>query len=111
MVYVKSDDLLNQIALIQEFSMGTASVTEVARNLAEYVNRVAYRGERFTFTRGGKAVAELNPVRRGVPVREIPGILAALPRLTPAEAEAFGRDIDAAREELRTLELRDPWES
>lgn len=91
--------------------MRTASVTEVARNFAEYVNRVSYRGERFVLMRGGKPVAELGPVMRGVPIRDIPAIFAALPRLTPEEAEAFGRDIDAAREELRSHELRDPWES
>lgn len=111
MVYVKSDNVLDQIALIQEFSMRTASVTEVARNFAEYVNRVAYRGERFTLMRGGKAVAELAPVIRGVPIRDIPAIFASLPRLTPAEADEFARDLDAARAELGWEDMRDPWES
>lgn len=111
MVYVKSDNVLDQIRLIRENLMSNASVTDVARNFAEYVNRVAYRGERFTLIRGGKAMAELGPIKRGVPIREIPAIFASLPRLSPAEAEEFGRDIDAAREELRTLEIRDPWES
>lgn len=91
--------------------MRTASVTEVARNFAEYVNRVSYRGDRFVLVRGGKPVAELGPVTRGVPIRDIPDIFAGLPRLTPEEAEAFGRDMDAAREELWAEEPRDPWES
>lgn len=91
--------------------MRTASVTDVARNFAEYVNRVSYRGDRFILVRGGKPVAELGPVTRGVPIRDIPGIFAALPRLAPHEAEAFGRDLDAARDELNAVELRDPWES
>ncbi len=30
----------------------TCSVTEVARNFADYVNRVVYRGERFVLVRG-----------------------------------------------------------
>lgn len=107
----KSDNMLDRIYSIQEWEMPTASVTEVARNFADYVNRVSYRGDRFILVRGGKPVAELGPVTRGVPIRDIPAIFAALPRLTPEEAEAFGRDIDAAREELLSHELRDPWES
>lgn len=91
--------------------MRTASVTEVARNFADYVNRVSYLGERVILTRGGKPVAELGPVTRGVPIRDIPALFASLPRLTPEEAEEFGRDLDAAREELNRLEVRDPWES
>lgn len=91
--------------------MRTASVTEVARNFAEYVNRVSYRGERFVLMRGRKPVAELGPVSRGVPIRDVPAIFASLPGLTPAEAEAFGRDIDEARDELNALEPRDPWDS
>jgi len=109
MVFVKSDILLDQIALIQEFSMRTASVTEVARNFAEYVNRVAYRGERFTLMRGGKPVAELAPVTRGVPIRDIPALFASLPRLSPFEADEFARDLEAAREELGREHVRDPW--
>jgi antitoxin (DNA-binding transcriptional repressor) of toxin-antitoxin stability system len=111
MIYIKSDNVTDQIYSIQELHMRTASVTDVARNFSEYVNRVSYGGERFTLVKSGKAVAELRPVARGVPIRDIPGIFAALPRLTPAEAEAFGRDLDAARDELGALEVRDPWES
>lgn len=110
MIYVKSDNLLDQISRIQEQHMRTASVTEVARNFAEYVNRVAYRGERFTLMRGGKPMAELTPVARGVPIRDIAGIFASLPRLTPAEADEFARDLEAARAELGS-EVRDPWAS
>jgi antitoxin (DNA-binding transcriptional repressor) of toxin-antitoxin stability system len=111
MVIMKSDIVLDQIVAIQEMLMPSASVTEVARNFAEYVNRVAYRGERFTLIRGGKPVAELAPVARGVPIRDIPGIFASLPRLGAAEAEAFARDLDEARDELNRMEVRDPWAS
>jgi antitoxin (DNA-binding transcriptional repressor) of toxin-antitoxin stability system len=111
MIYIKSDIVLDQIPLIQGFHMPSATVTEVARNFAEYVNRVAYRGERFTLMRGGKPVAELAPVTRGVPIHEIPAIFASLPRLTPAEAEEFARDLEAARAELGRENMRDPWES
>ena len=34
-------------------------VSEAVRNFADYINRVAYRGESFTLIRGNKPVAEL----------------------------------------------------
>lgn len=37
-------------------------VSEAVRNFADYINRVAYRGESFTLVRGNKPVAELAPV-------------------------------------------------
>ncbi len=87
------------------------SVTEVARNFSEYINRVAHGGERFLLMRGRRPVAELRPVPRGRPVSELPEILRSLPRLSPDEAEAFAADLEAAREELARLPERDPWES
>lgn len=89
----------------------SASVTDVARNFSDYINRVAHRGERFVLTRGGRAVAELRPVPAGRRLSELADIFAALPRLGADEAESFGRDIDAARGELNAIPVRDPWES
>lgn len=85
------------------------SVTDVARNFADYINRVAFRGERFTLTRSGRPVAELAPVPRGERAGDLPALLASLPRLGEEEAEAFGADLATAREALG--ELRDPWDS
>jgi len=87
------------------------TVTDVARNFAEYVNRVAYRGESFVLTRGSRPVAELRPVPSGGRLSELPALIASLPRLTPEEAEAFERDLEEARAELRAVPQRDPWES
>jgi hypothetical protein len=89
--------------------MTIVTVTQVARNFAEYVNRVAYRHESFTLVRGKQLLAELRPVPAGSRLSELPGLLGVLPRLTPAEAEAFARDIELAYDELG--EVRDPWES
>lgn len=91
--------------------MPDASVTEVARNFAEYVNRVAYRGERFTLMRGGKPVAELIPVARGIRIEDLPALFASLPRLTPDEAEAFALDIESGRPLAGDDDFRDPWAS
>ena len=89
--------------------MPNVTVTQLARNFAEYVNRVAYRHETFTLVRGNRPLAELRPLPACARLSELPGLLASLPRLTPVEAEAFGRDIDMARNELG--EVRDAWES
>lgn len=87
------------------------SVTEVARNFAEYVNRVAFRRERFLLMRGRRAVAELRPVPAGMRLGDLPDLLASLPRLGPQEAAAFGDDLSAARDQIGGWRERDPWES
>ena len=80
--------------------MSNVTVTQVARNFAEYVNRVAYRRESFTLLRGKKPLAELRPLPTGARLSELPGLLASLPRLTEVEAGELAADLDAAREEL-----------
>ena len=73
------------------------TATEVAKNLTEYLNRVAYRGERFIIVRGKKPLAILAPVKP--PVRG-PGLLALferLPKLSADELDAFERDIEDGR--------------
>ena len=89
----------------------SASVTDVARNFSDFINRVVHRGEGFVLTRGGKAVAELRPVPSGRKLSELPVIFASLPRLSDDEATAFAADVDAARGELSRTPDHDPWES
>ena len=89
--------------------MSDVTVTQVARNFAEYVNRVAYRRESFTLLRGKKPLAELRPLPTGARLSELPGLLASLPRLTEAEAGDLAADLGAARDELG--EARDAWQS
>jgi antitoxin (DNA-binding transcriptional repressor) of toxin-antitoxin stability system len=89
--------------------MSDVTVTQVARNFAEYVNRVAFRRESFTLLRGKKPVAELRPLPTGARLSELPGLLASLPRLTEAEAADMAADLEASRSELG--EARDAWQS
>ena len=89
----------------------TLTVTEVARHFAEYINRVAYRGESFVLIRGNKPIAELRPLPIGKRLADLPALCASLPHLSPVEAEQFGEDLAAAREELAHAEVRDPWQS
>jgi hypothetical protein len=72
-------------------------ISEVARNLTDYGGRVELRGECFVLMRGGRAVAELGPVRSAMRLGDLPGLLASLPRLDPDEASAFDDDLSAAR--------------
>lgn len=78
----------------------TLSVTKIVRHFAEYINRVAYRGECFVLVRGNKPVAELCPLPTGKRLAELPTLLASLPHLSSAEAEQFADDLTAAREAL-----------
>ena len=89
----------------------TLSVTEVARHFAEYINRVAYRGECFVLIRGDKPMAELRPLSTGKRLAELPALLASLPRLSSSEATQLADDLTAARETLAHAEVHDPWQS
>ena len=89
----------------------TVTVTVMARNFADYINRVAYRGERFLLTRGTRVVAEIRPVPESRSLSELPGLLDVLPRLSPEEAEALGRDLATAREALGSPPPEGAWES
>lgn len=87
----------------------TLTVTEMARSFAEYINRVAYRGERFILTRGNKPIAEIRPLPVRRRLSELPELFASLPHLSPEDAEDFARDIEAARNSL-PKEDYDPWD-
>lgn len=87
------------------------TVTEVARHFAEYINRVAYRGERFTLMRGKRPVAELRPVLSGKRLRELPELLSSLPRLSAADLDHLAADLEHAREAISRMPERDPWAS
>jgi antitoxin (DNA-binding transcriptional repressor) of toxin-antitoxin stability system len=89
----------------------SATVTDVARHFAAYINRVALRGERFILTRGKKPVAELCPVPVGKRLGELPALLASLPRLSEDEAAAWQSELESARAEVAERLPRDPWES
>ncbi len=89
----------------------TLSVTEMARHFAEYINRVAYRGECFVLVRGNKPMAELRPLPTGKRLTELPTLLASLPRLSSTEAAQFDDDLTAAREALAQAEVHNPWQS
>ena len=89
----------------------TISITTIARNFSEFINRVAYRRESYILLRGKKPVAELRPTPQGRTLGELPKLLASLPRLLPEDAEEFAKDLNAIRTELAKEKPRDPWDS
>ena len=89
----------------------TLTITEVARHFAEYINRVAYRGEYFVLVRGNKPIAELRPLPVGKRLADLPALCAALPHLSPTDAAQLAVDLTAAREALTRAEVHDPWQS
>jgi antitoxin (DNA-binding transcriptional repressor) of toxin-antitoxin stability system len=86
------------------------TVKEVARNFSEYIERVR-SGERFVLMEDREPVAELRPVTASRRLRELPEILASLPRLSPEDLAAFESDIAEARSDLQRVPVQDPWES
>lgn len=90
---------------------GTISVTQAVRNFADFINRVAYRGEHFVLERGGRPVARLIPVPQAGRLGDLPELMAAVPRLGPEEGEALAKDLKEAAEGLAPLEGGAPWES
>ena len=87
------------------------SVTDVARHFSEYINRVTYRGDRFVLVKSGKEVAELKPVPRGRRLSDLATVLKTSAGLTKEEADAFSRDVDAARAEMNQPGVSSPWDS
>lgn len=91
--------------------MSDVSISDVSRNFADFINRVAYRGESFTLFRGKKPVAELRPVPAARKLGELKSILNSLPRLSEKESESLLKDLEAIRTEGNREMLGDPWES
>lgn len=87
------------------------SVTELARHLSDYLNRVSYAGESFRLVRGKKVLAELHPAPQGRRLGDLPGILKSLPRLGPEDAAVLARDVAEGRRGLNRRAPRDPWAS
>jgi len=90
--------------------MNRITITHLARNLADIVNRVLYRGERFVVTRGDRPAVELVPPPRSRKVGELPEIFARLPRLPEGDADAWSSELAEARRDVGPPP-EDPWDS
>ena len=84
----------------------TLTVTEAVRHFSEYLNRIAYKHERFVLVKGKKPIAELRPLPSGRILADFPDLLASLPSLSKEEIAAFSADITNARESISKEGLR-----
>jgi tRNA(fMet)-specific endonuclease VapC len=83
-------------------------VTEAQRNFSDVLNRIAYRGERFTLIRGGRPVAELTPVPPAAGLGDLPGLLDALPPLGEEEAATFLGELEGGRRDIQAPVADEP---
>ena len=84
------------------------SVTEASRDFPAAIGRALASADGVLLLDAGKPVAKLLPIRRRAKTgREIAANWPARPHLSPADAEALGRDIGEARRCL--LPVRDSW--
>lgn len=87
----------------------TVSVTDGARRFADLVNRAFYRHETTVLLKNGVPVAHIAPVApAGIPANELATRWPLLPRLSQSDAEAFAREVEAARAALPAPAA--PWE-
>lgn len=88
----------------------TISATDAARNFSDLLNRVGFRGERYTIARGGKAIAYLTPATSPVTrvLGELPDLLRKLPSLGK-DAMPFARDVSRAVRKSPALPRKAPW--
>ena len=73
------------------------SATEAARKLSDLLNRVRYRGERFTIVRGGEEVCTMVPTpgKGNVTLKQLRQALASLPE----PDDEFRSDVERIRAE------------
>ena len=90
--------------------MNRITITHLARNLADVVNRVLYRGERFLVTRGDRPAVELAPPPRSRRLGDLPALLEGVPHLEPEDAESMARELEDAHRSLGRVP-EDPWGS
>jgi antitoxin (DNA-binding transcriptional repressor) of toxin-antitoxin stability system len=95
--------------MLVEPSLDRITITHLARNLADVVNRVLYRGERFLVTRGDRPAVELVPPPRSRRLGDLPGILRTVPHLGEEDAARMARELDESRAGLGSVP-DDPWE-
>lgn len=87
------------------------NVTEAVRKFSEIVNRIYYKGDRYTLTRGNKAVVSMEPVLPITPfkISELANLLSTLPSLSKKENLNFENDIKKGLKTLKPPQTE--WDS
>ena len=85
----------------------TISVTDAARNFAEYVNRVRYQNMTYILLKNGQPVARLSPEKKKSSTGADLAAALAKVSLSEDEARAWYRDLKNARRRLKPVS--DKW--
>lgn len=87
----------------------TISTTQLARHLAEVIDKVRVQRQPLAITKGRRTVAQLNPPpQHGYPITQLARLLASLPRLGN---DATGMTDDLARIRRSSILPESPWAS
>jgi secreted Zn-dependent insulinase-like peptidase len=89
----------------------TTSITasELARSLADVLNRAAYQGETFEIERGGRRLV-LRLEEQASTLKSLHEALLAHRRRFPESDDAFAEAVKQAREVLNAEpDVKDPW--
>ncbi len=87
------------------------SITDLARNFSDYINRVFYKRERFVVIKGNRPVAELRPIPEVQTLGDLLSMFDQTNMLSDEEAKSFAKDLDSSRNDFNAAPLRDPWDS
>lgn len=85
--------------------------TEAARSFSEILNKVNYQKKTFAIKRGNCVIAKIIPTSshaNTLKAKDLGKFLRKLPSLSEEEAEAFKKDIQEIREQMK-LEI-DSWD-
>jgi antitoxin (DNA-binding transcriptional repressor) of toxin-antitoxin stability system len=87
----------------------TISINDLPSDIRERLERIA-SGDTIVVVSDKGPLAEIRPLPQPETPESLAAKFAALPHLTPEEAESFGRDIEEGRRWLDQLPVGDPWE-
>jgi len=83
------------------------TATELARNVAQSIDRVRLSGVALSITKGTQTIAELcPPPKPGLPIAKLAELLCLLPKLD-ADAAVMHQDMNHIRSRAKLLE--NPW--
>lgn len=90
-------------------SSRSISATDAARNFADVVNRVRYRGEEFLIEKGGEPVARLGPVSLPRSAGTVRDLVRLVERL--GSDPEFAKQLDEIiAQDNQPLRPENPWE-
>ena len=79
------------------------TVTEVARNLSDFLSRIHYQGSGALVVKGGKPLVKVTSARRPKTCGELAVLWPTLTQVPAEEVVCFERDLKAAKHNFRPM--------